>query len=141
MSIRILIPRLRLPTSIARPRRFVWASLCIALWGTAYTFFGAGGYVGVARARIEIEQLETRVAQAETANSALTREIHDLRHNPQVIERLAREDLYLVRPNERVFLLPPIEDGTPSSLIDRSATPESDASSDSRGGQSEPERR
>lgn len=106
MGIRILIPRPRLrPT---RPtRRFVWAALAVALWGIAYTFFGAGGLVGVYRAEAEITRLEQQVGEAEAINDDLARRIHALESDPEEIERVAREELYLVHPEDKVYLLEP----------------------------------
>jgi cell division protein FtsB len=127
MGIRILIPRPRLRARSGRTQKFVWAALGVALWGTAYTFFGAGGLVGVYRARAEIERLETRVEEAQTVNAGIAARIQALESDPEEIERVAREELYLTRPGDKVYLL----DAAPEpadSEADPSTSPETDAS-------------
>jgi len=93
---------------VPKARRFVWAALAVAAWGTAYIVFGAGGMAGVFRARAEATRLQQQLVQARQANRALEREIDQLRSDPGAIERIAREDLYLAKPGETVYLLPPL---------------------------------
>jgi cell division protein FtsB len=126
MGIRILIPRPHLRKG--RPtRKFVWAALAVALWGIAYTFFGAGGLVGVYRAEAEIALLEEQVSEAESVNADLTRRIEALESDPEEIERVAREELYLVDPGDTVYLLEP-EDAEAADGISngRPVTPNAD---------------
>ncbi len=129
MGIRILIPRPRRRAGAVRARRFLWAAFGIALWGVAYTVFSAGGMVGSMRARAKVERLEHEVAAAEEANRALREEIEALRDDPGTIERYAREDLYLAKPGEKVYLLPelPDEDSNPAAGSRPSSDGESSA--------------
>lgn len=129
MGIRILIPRPGRRTGAVRAHRFLWAALGIALWGVAYTVFGAGGIVGSMRARAKAEHLQQEVAAAQEANRALRQEIEALRGDPGTIERYAREDLYMARPGEKVYLLPelPDHDSTPATAGGRAPHSESSA--------------
>lgn len=106
MVIRILIPRPRPKGSGLKAGKVVWLALGIALWGVAYTLFGAGGMVGVYRAEAEIRELEERVLEAEETNRELRAHIDAVRNDPDEIERIAREQLFLVRPGDTVYLLP-----------------------------------
>lgn len=94
---------------LLKPNRLLWLVLGLALWGTAYTLFGAGGLMGVLRANDEVDRLEAEVAEAEAANHDLARQVEALRHDPETIERAAREQLYMARPDDKVYLLPPPE--------------------------------
>jgi len=105
MGIRILIPRPRLHNSGRPTRKFVWAAFAVAVWGVAYTFLGAGGLVGVYRAEAEVERLETQVDEAEAVNDNLVRRIQGLESDPEEIERVAREQLFLVHAEDKVYLL------------------------------------
>lgn len=87
---------------------FVWAAFGVALWGAAYAVFGASGMVGAYRAWANVEQLEREVAAAEVENHELEAEIRALKSDPATIERLAREEFFLSRPGERIYLLPPL---------------------------------
>lgn len=107
MGLRILVPRPRLRPSLVRANKFVWAALGIALWGSAYTLLGASGYAGVVRARAEIVELEEAVVAAAGANRDLEAEIAAVKTDPATIERLAREEFFLARPGETIYLLPP----------------------------------
>ncbi len=115
MGIRILIPRPRRRGHGLKTHKFVWVALGIAAWGTAYTLFGTGGFVGSVRARNHVERLEQAVETAESANEELVRQIDALRNDPREIERQAREQLYLAKPGEKVYLLPPLPDNDPSA--------------------------
>jgi len=119
MGIRILIPRPRMSAGGIKTRKFVWAAAGIAAWGTAYTVFGANGLVGSLRADADVARLQQQVQAEKAANARLRARIDALRDDPLEIERHAREQLYLVRPNEKVYLLPPLPaDEAPGQLDD-----------------------
>ncbi|HJO05073.1 MAG TPA: septum formation initiator family protein [Acidobacteriota bacterium] len=107
MGIRILIPKPQRKRGGAPTRRFVWVAAGFGIWGVAYTVFGAGGMVGVYRARADVQGLQEEIVEAEQANQALRESIRSLRSEPMTIEREARERLGLVKPGEKVYLLPP----------------------------------
>jgi cell division protein FtsB len=67
---------------------------------------GDQGILALSRLQAEIEALRRDVAHLEAENARLSRAIVDLRHDPSTIERLAREELGLVRPGERVLRFP-----------------------------------
>ena len=50
--------------------------------------------------------VESEVAQLEAENKQLTEEIQALRSDPATIEKLAREELKLVKPGEVVLVTP-----------------------------------
>lgn len=51
----------------------------------------------------ELENLQTQIAEANEESDKLKTEIENL-SDPEYIEKIAREKLGLVRPNERVFV-------------------------------------
>lgn len=108
MGIRILIPKPQRKRGTAPARRFVWVAAGFGIWGVAYSFFGAGGLVGVHRARADVQELQQDIVVAEQDNQALRERIRLLRNDPVTIEREARERLGLVKPGEKVYLLPPL---------------------------------
>jgi cell division protein FtsB len=57
------------------------------------------------REREKIEALRGELDALRAENARLSAEITDLRQNPRAIERLAREELGLARPDETVFLI------------------------------------
>ena len=54
----------------------------------------------------KLSAIETDVGQIDAENKQLTKEIQGLRTDPSVIERLAREELKLVKPGEVVLVTP-----------------------------------
>jgi cell division protein FtsB len=51
--------------------------------------------------------LEREIEQLTTTNAALAEEVRSLRTDPARAEAIAREDLGLVKPGDRVLKLPP----------------------------------
>ncbi len=118
MGIRILIPRPRRRTGGVRTGRLLWIAAGAAVWGLAYSIFGASGLVGVYRTEAEVERLEQQVAAAQAVNESLAERVEALRSDPMEVERAARERLGLVKEGDKVYLLPtlPSEDASGSAV-------------------------
>ena len=81
------------------------------------TAFGAAtlitlGYGGQSLARVwhmklEVESLEREISTLRAETGRLTALVTRLRSDPDLIEQVAREDLGLVKPGDRVLKLPP----------------------------------
>ena len=67
--------------------------------------FGDRGLLELLRARQEIESLDREIATLRAQNQGLLGEIRDLKTSPLAVERLARENLALVKPGEIVLLI------------------------------------
>jgi len=93
--------------------RPVWAVLTLLGLLLVAALLGDNGALRLWRLRGEVQALHRDVQALEAENERLTRAIADLRDDPAVLERLAREELGLVRPGERVlrFPRPPGPDG------------------------------
>ena len=93
-----------MPPFLSRwPGWFVGVGLALLV---AVAVFGDRGVLQLWRLRTELETLHHDVATLEAENARLSHAIADLRDNPAVIERIAREELGLVRPGERVLRFP-----------------------------------
>jgi cell division protein FtsB len=97
------MPRGLVPARLRRPGWIVAGAL--ALLGLA-ALLGDNGALALWRLRGEIGALQQEVRTLEAENARLARAIAELRENPAVIERIAREELGLVRPGERVLRFP-----------------------------------
>ena len=76
------------------------------------TLLGAAGlksYRDLQAARARETQLETRIEETRRGIDRLRGRIDRLRVEPAMLERLAREDLGLVRPRDVVIELPPAQ--------------------------------
>jgi cell division protein FtsB len=73
---------------------------------------GDRGLLAMLKARQQYRTLETSLARARAENARLREEARELREDPQAIEDLARRDLGLIRPGEKLFIVkdvPPAE--------------------------------
>jgi len=68
------------------------------------SFFGKKGLVENARIRKDRDVLRREVAELKTEKRRLEKEIADLENNPKAVEKKAREELGLVKPDEKVII-------------------------------------
>jgi cell division protein FtsB len=66
---------------------------------------GERGLLAMMRARREGDQLAAAIAQQRAENARLRDEARRLRDDPTAIEEIARRELGLIRPGERVFIV------------------------------------
>jgi cell division protein FtsB len=81
------------------------AIFLIAAASLLNALFGDRGLLELLRARQEIESLDREIAALRETNQALLEEIRDLKSSPLAVERLARENMGLVKPGEMVLLI------------------------------------
>ncbi|MDD8013657.1 MAG: septum formation initiator family protein [Acidobacteriota bacterium] len=67
--------------------------------------FGDRGMVEIIRTQKEIKALQSTIQELEMQKQKLTREIEMLRNNPLALEKKARENLWLMKKNEKVLVL------------------------------------
>jgi cell division protein FtsL len=67
--------------------------------------FGDRGLLNLIEKREQVDSLRHEIEALQQDNAQLSMEITALRQSPLAIERLAREQLGLARPDETVFLI------------------------------------
>jgi cell division protein FtsB len=77
----------------------------VAAAAVADAIVGDRGLLAMLRARAEYEQLETAIARQRLENARLRDEARRLREDPKTIEEVARRELGLIRPGEKVFIV------------------------------------
>jgi cell division protein FtsB len=73
---------------------------------------GDRGLLAMLRARQEYDQLAASLARQRAENARLRDQARRLREDPAAIEEIARRELGLIRPGERVFIvkdIPPVK--------------------------------
>lgn len=121
----------------ARPFR----SVTLAVIGVvAVLLVGAGiqSYGDLARARERQHELETRLEETRRRIESLEVRIERLREDPVLLERLAREELGLARPGERVIVLPEEEAAAGDPAETRDPTRPPDREPEASGGDGDP---
>lgn len=66
---------------------------------------GERGLLAMLRARRQHDELAATIAREQAENGRLREEARRLREDPVAIEEIARRDLGLIRPGEKVFIL------------------------------------
>jgi cell division protein FtsB len=66
---------------------------------------GDNGLLAIKKARQEYRTLEQSLAHARTENARLREEARRLREDPAAIEEVARRELGLIKPGEKLFIL------------------------------------
>lgn len=74
---------------------------------------GERGLLAIMRARQEGDQLAAAIAHQRVENARLREEARRLREDPAAIEEVARRELGLIRPGERVFIVKDVPPAKP----------------------------
>jgi cell division protein FtsB len=89
----------------ARVRAWVMGTVIALIALAVGSVFGDRGILNMVGEREKVESLRVELEELRAENARLSSEIRDLRQSPRAIERLAREQLGLARPDETVFLI------------------------------------
>ena len=94
-----------------------------ALLGSIYALLGENGLGAVMQMRGRATQLRYEISARERDNRDVRDVIRPLREgDPDAVEQLAREKLYMVRPGDTVYVLPP-ESGPKPPVMTESGSP------------------
>ena len=66
---------------------------------------GDRGLLAMVKARQQYRTLEASLARSRAENATLREQARDLREDPQAIEDIARRELGLIRPGEKLFIV------------------------------------
>ena len=80
-----------------------------------FTVFGENGLINLVRYKKRAQALVQEAARLKKENQRLRREIERLKTDPAFIERLAREELGMVKPGELVFQFAEAKEPKPES--------------------------
>lgn len=87
------------------PRVFLGLSLAGSLLLLGWSFWGARGWLDLRKARQQESRLREQIRDLEQENRRLLMEVTALREDPYAVEKIAREELGLVKPGEVVYEL------------------------------------
>ena len=102
MSEREETPR---PEPRARMKTWVLGTAIAVIALAVGSVFGDRGILNLLDRRRQVEALRIELEGLRAENARLAAEIEALRTSPRPIERLAREELGLARPDETVFFI------------------------------------
>lgn len=78
------------------------AFLLVVLFITS--LFGKKGLIEIYKARKNYAALQKEIEQLKQEKSRLEREISELEKNPKAVDRPARDQLWLIKPDEKVLI-------------------------------------
>jgi cell division protein FtsB len=87
-------------------RAFAVAALSLGLLAMGYRALGPKGYLLFQQREQEKQSLEHQFHELTLEHLRLSQEEDQLKNNPKAMERMAREQLRLVKPGEVVYMLP-----------------------------------
>jgi cell division protein FtsB len=96
----------------ARRRRRRAVEYLVILVGSVLmidAFVGDKGLLAMMEAREQYRLLEQSLAEARAENGRLREQARRLREDPAAIEEIARRELGLIRPGEKLFIIRDIE--------------------------------
>ncbi|HLP61964.1 MAG TPA: septum formation initiator family protein [Candidatus Deferrimicrobium sp.] len=67
--------------------------------------FGDSGILEIIKSRKQIEELKENINRLEKEKEKLKAEIEELKNNPMALEKRAREELWLMKKNEKVVVI------------------------------------
>ena len=114
LSAPVRSPRPRRPAGGPLPYLLLFAIGVLA----ANALFGESGLLAARTANRQQAYLAARIAAVEAENEALREQARRLREDPSFIEEVARRELGLIRPGERVFILHPAPGETDTAAPD-----------------------
>jgi cell division protein FtsB len=74
---------------------------------------GERGLLAMIRARRQYDMVAATVARQRAENARLREEARRLREDPRAIEEIARRDLGLIKPGEKVFIIKDVQPAKP----------------------------
>lgn len=74
---------------------------------------GDRGFLAMLKARQQYRTLEASLARSRSENARLREQARELRENPDAIEEIARRELGLIRPGEKLFIIKDVQPATP----------------------------
>jgi cell division protein FtsB len=94
------------PRRSARARRVVRALLLVfAAVVMVDALVGERGLLAMRRARDEHDRVAAQIARLRADNERLRQQVRRLTDDPAAIEEIARRELGLIRPGEKVFII------------------------------------
>lgn len=108
-----------------RPIPIWFVVLVVLLLG--FALFGDRGVLKVYKAYLQKTELEQKITDLEKSNTELRKEIDALRSDLKAVERIARRELGMVRPDELIYQFHPEKaDSIQKFPSDESAQPPED---------------
>jgi len=89
-----------------RKKILVLGLACLFLVMAVTSVFGKKGVMDILQARQKLAKLDAEIRSLEQEKTRLETEIRALETNPRAVEKEARDRLWLIKPGEKVLVVP-----------------------------------
>lgn len=87
-------------------RNAILVLLLLSIALIVHNIFGQNGYLTLRQQRKEAQDIEQKIKKLQDENEQLGKQNRELKSNPEAIERMAREQMHLAKPGEKIYTLP-----------------------------------
>lgn len=78
--------------------------------------FGPKGYLAMRHSQTEVQRLRDDIAKINVENQRTAEQVQALKSDPKLIERIAREQMNMMRPGERIYRIAPQEESATPAI-------------------------
>ncbi|NQX92222.1 MAG: septum formation initiator family protein [Flavobacteriales bacterium] len=82
--------------------KYVVASLAFLIW---ITFINDIDLLFIMKSKAELQELETQLEYYEDQNRIVAEDLNELTSNDNMLEKFARENYFMKKPNEDIFVV------------------------------------
>jgi len=104
-------------------RNGILVLLLVSIALIVHNIFGQNGYLALRRQREELQTLQQKLLQLKQENEQLDKENRELKSDPAAIERMAREQMHLAKPGEKIYTLPEKAPANPPTTTGKETSP------------------
>ena len=87
-------------------RNGILVLLLLSIFLIVHNIFSQNGYLALRRQRKQLQTLQQKILRLQQENQQLDKQNQALKADPEAIERMAREQMHLVKPGEKVYTVP-----------------------------------
>jgi cell division protein FtsB len=119
-----VVNRISLPAKRKRYETILYSAVALILAALLVDgVLGPHGFVATYRLKLQVRQAQQKAGQLNQENRDFEGQVQQLKSDPSAIERVARQQLGLVKPGELVFKLPPISAAASGAAPSGTAAP------------------
>jgi len=100
-----------------KARIVLYSSMAFFVFLLVASILGQGGFYGVYQSGKKNKALKSDIVRIGEENRSLRGYVESLRNDPHAVEKIAREELGLVKPGETVYALVPTDQRPASSAV------------------------
>jgi cell division protein FtsB len=93
--------------STAWVRNGILALLLVAVFLVVHNIFSQNGILALRKEQKEAQTIQRQIQDLKQENERLGKENQALKSDPAAIERVAREQMHLAKPGEKIYTLAP----------------------------------